>query len=182
MRTIARPRRGVSLALGALAVLGIVGAGAVAAPAPAEATTNATCPAGYLCLYFNSNFQGARADLKWSDAALNNELFNDGPRGANGWNVQVGNNAASVWNRTGRDVGLNSGGNCSGARDITISPGVRTNLDAATLRTYRYLGSPVVGTAAAYQYGLKNEVSSITVDWNGDHVESCINNINQSGL
>ena len=129
MNTItARRPRVARVLFGALAALSLAGGLAVAAPAaPAEASTASTCPAGRLCLYFNSNHQGARADLELTDYALNNELFSDGPAYRNGWNVLVGNNAASVWNRTGAVAYLYDGRGCTGAY-VRLLPGAKVNL------------------------------------------------------
>lgn len=127
--TASRPRRRRTL-IGALAVLALLGGSAVAA-APAEASTRATCPAGYLCLYYNSGWSGARADLIFSDAKLDNERFNDGRSGAAGWNKRVGNNSASVWNRTGRTVRLYDRQWCTGTPRnpvLSLVPGAKINL------------------------------------------------------
>lgn len=133
-----------------------------AAPAPASASTSATCPSGHLCLYFNSDQQGARADLKQTDAAFNNELFDDGTAGRNGWTVQLGNKAASVWNRTGRYVHLYDGQYCTGER-LTFPPGAKMGLGH-----------------------LKNRVSSMRIDgesgyWaSNDGHRECSTNVDQS--
>ena len=74
---------------------------AAAMPAANASGTQDSCPADRLCLWFNSGYAGARADFRVSDANLSNELFNDGPPHANGWLVQVENNAASFQNRSG---------------------------------------------------------------------------------
>ncbi|MFJ3489757.1 peptidase inhibitor family I36 protein [Leifsonia aquatica] len=109
------------------AALGVVVVATLSGSQPASAASSATCPAGDLCLYFNSDFGGARADLRHTDAALNNELFDDGTPGANGWKVKVGNNAASVWNRTGSWVNLYDSQDCSGPA-AQLGPGEKENL------------------------------------------------------
>ncbi|WP_028278429.1 peptidase inhibitor family I36 protein [Arthrobacter sp. H5] len=133
---------------GASALLGLV-AGAMLAGAPgANASgTGTACPINRVCLYFNSNFEGARADFAYSDAGLGNELFTDGPAGANGWGVQVNNNAASLINRTGSGANIYDGRDCTGEAWATYG-GERLNLASI---------------------GMKNRVSSIQID--GD----CIN-------
>lgn len=117
--TASRPRRRRAL-IGALAALALLGGSAVAA-APAEASTRATC----------SGWSGARADLIFSDAKLDNERFNDGRSGAAGWNKRVGNNSASVWNRTGRTVRLYDHQWCTGTPRnpvLSLVPGAKINL------------------------------------------------------
>lgn len=84
---------GAVLALGAGAFL-------TGAPAANASGSGTACPSGRVCFYFNSDFQGARADYANSDAGMGNELFTDGPAGRNGWGVQVNNNAASLINNT----------------------------------------------------------------------------------
>lgn len=102
-----------------------VAAGLAASAAPASAAY-AECPANRFCLWFNSDFQGARADLADSDGNLADELFNDGPSGRNGWNVQVENNAASVANRTGQGAYVYDGRNCTGAEAFVAGNSGRT--------------------------------------------------------
>lgn len=125
-----RPRR-MRLLFSALAAVALAAGSAVAAPAPAEATTSPTCPSGYLCMWYNSGFTGARADLYFSDAALSNEVFNDGPRGARGWGETVGNDAASLWNRTGERIRVYDRQYCSASSSLmvmSIAPGSKVDL------------------------------------------------------
>lgn len=82
------------------------------APVANAAGTQDYCPADRVCLWFNSNYGGARADFQVSDANLSNELFNDGPAGASGWLVQVEDNAASFHNRSGNTVVFFNFRNC----------------------------------------------------------------------
>lgn len=115
---------GAVLALGAVAFL----AGAPAASASGSGTE---CPSGRVCFYFNSDFQGARADYVYSDAGMGNELFTDGPAGRSGWGVQVNNNAASVINNSGHTLYLYRDANCayySGVGGGGLFPGTRYNL------------------------------------------------------
>lgn len=148
------PRRGV--AAGAVAALLLAG-GVVASQSASASGTGSTCPSGRLCLYFNSDLGGARADLAKTDGALNNELFSDGPVGANGWNVVVGNNAASVWNRTGvNDVILFDQQNCTASSSsgglMYLAAGESANLERANL---------------------KNKVSSLWIPGSGN--SGCVN-------
>lgn len=135
-----------------LAAFVLLLAGAVVAPVPAQATTSSTCPAGYLCLYYNSGFTGARADLVFSDAALNNEVFNDGPRGRAGWGQTVGNDSASLWNRTGTTVRLYNWQGCTsraGNPTFSVVPGGKVNLG---------------------DIGWKNKISSLYIEGRGQCV------------
>ena len=130
----------------AAALLGLA-AGALLAGAPA-ANAGSTCPYGRVCLYFNSNFEGARADFQYSDARLGDELFNNGPSGANGWNVQVNNNAASLINNSTRTVWMHDLPDCGG-NPWSMGHGGKLNLE---------------------NLGLKNKISSLYIDGSG-----CIN-------
>lgn len=142
-----RIRRTVSagLATGAFA-LGL----AAAAPTAQAAGTQDYCPADRVCLWFNSNSGGARADFRVSDANLSNELFNDGPVGANGWLVQVEDNAASFHNRSGNTVVFFNFRSC--------------DIDGA----YRVVAA---GDRGNFGDALQNKVSSILISNEG----TCIN-------
>ncbi|MDR6437824.1 hypothetical protein J2790_002973 [Paenarthrobacter nicotinovorans] len=129
---------------GTVSLLGLA-AGAFLAGAPA-AQAGSTCPYERLRLYFNSNYEGARADTQYSDGWLGDELFNNGPAGANGWNVQVNNNAASIINNTSETVWVYDDSHCGG-NPLSIGPGGRWNLEAL---------------------GLKNKVSSFFIDNRGN--------------
>lgn len=113
-------------------------AGLAASAAPASAAAG-DCPANRFCLWFNSDFAGARSDLAIPDGSLANELFNDGPSGRNGWMVQVENNAASVYNNTSQGAYIYDGRHCSGEEAFVAGHSGRT------------LG------------GLKNRVSSVMI-------------------
>ncbi|GGI83816.1 peptidase inhibitor family I36 protein [Pseudarthrobacter scleromae] len=113
------------------------------APAANASGTGTACPSARVCFYFNSDFQGARADYANSDATMGNELFTDGPVGRNGWGVQVNNNAASLINNTYAYITIYDSPGCEGYAWY-IQPGDRLNL----------------GT-------MKNRVSSIYVAYNG---------------
>lgn len=140
MTLITRRPRMARLVFGALAAVGLAaGAVAVAPAAPASATTYANCPSGRLCLFFNSDYQGARSDIEFTDASLSNELFNDGVAGKNGWKVQVSNNAASVWNRTGKmakvcDTATTCAGPSGWAKGYWLAAGERRNLSTIGLK------------------------------------------------
>jgi hypothetical protein len=130
------------------ALLALAGSLLAGVPVANASGTGTACPTNRLCLYFNSNFEGARADFAYSDAGLGNELFTDGPAYANGWGVQVNNNAASLINNTGTGANIYDGPNCTGEGWATHG-GQRLNLA---------------------EYGMKNRVSSIYIAGTG-----CIN-------
>jgi hypothetical protein len=135
----------VSKLASAGALLGLA-ASSLLAGAPANASgTGTACPVNRLCLYFNSDYEGARADFAYSDAGLNNEFFTDGPAYRNGWGVPVNNNAASVKNRTGSMVFLHDGPDCDGT-GYTVYPGEDYNLSSR---------------------GLQNKVSSFSIEGMG---------------
>ncbi|WP_433265921.1 peptidase inhibitor family I36 protein [Actinosynnema sp. CS-041913] len=98
--------------IGLAAMIASITGSVISAPAASAATIHG-CPEVYFCFYFNSNYEGARADYLRSDGNLENETFNKG--GSNGQGVQVKNNAASVvnnWSYTAT-VYYNSG--CNGS-------------------------------------------------------------------
>ncbi|ROP42447.1 peptidase inhibitor family I36 protein [Saccharothrix texasensis] len=72
--------------------------GSFAIAPTASAATIEGCREAYLCFYFNSNFEGARADYLLSDGDLDNEKFNNAGTDGNGFNYVVKNHAASVVN------------------------------------------------------------------------------------
>ncbi|WP_320668690.1 peptidase inhibitor family I36 protein [Patulibacter defluvii] len=118
------------------------------------------CPSGKLCLWFNSNYAGARSDLQITDGSLANELFNDGPAGRNGWLVQVEDNAASVANRTGGYVELYGRRNCQlGDGFGDLQAGEEDNLA---------------------DLGLKNKVSSVRIWVRSQNRDACAN-VNSGG-
>lgn len=91
-----------------VAGVGLTLAALSAGPASAADAAGAAsaCPSGRVCFYFNSDLAGARADYVYSDRSLDDELFTDGPSGANGWGIVVNNNAASVRNNLAHTVYL----------------------------------------------------------------------------
>ncbi|GGL22922.1 peptidase inhibitor family I36 protein [Phycicoccus endophyticus] len=111
----------------------LLAAGALAGAPTASAGT--PCPSNRLCFYFNSDFAGARADYRRSDATMTNELFSDG--GGSGYNVVVNNNAASVRNRTGEVVYLFNRAHCTlaaGESAPGLAPGANVNLASVGLK------------------------------------------------
>ncbi|TDV56467.1 peptidase inhibitor family I36 protein [Actinophytocola oryzae] len=86
----------------------------------------------YLCFYFNSNYAGARADYLYSDGNLDNERFNKGGSGANGYNVVVKNNAASVVNNWSYSATVYYNSGCNGSvASQTIGAYGKANLNAS---------------------------------------------------
>ncbi|MEU4806300.1 peptidase inhibitor family I36 protein [Actinosynnema sp. NPDC023587] len=116
--------------IGLTATLITITGSVLAAPAASAAVIEG-CPELYLCFYFNSNFQGARADYLESDGNLDNEKFNKRGTNGNGLGVPVKNNAASVvnnWNELAT-VYYNSGCNGSVAKQSFGAYG-KANLNA----------------------------------------------------
>lgn len=138
----------------AVAIVSIAGIAGTAAPASAALRD---CPANRFCLWFNSDYQGARFDMARTDGQLFDELFNDGPSDRNGWMVQVEDNAASAANRTGENVALYRDRRCRGGARILFA-GEEVNLSA---------------------FLMKNQVSSVYI--NGGNNPDCVN-INSSGF
>jgi hypothetical protein len=119
-------------------------------PAATASGSQDYCPTDRLCLWFNSDFGGARADFMVSDANLSNELFNDGPAYANGWLVQVEDNAASFQNRSGHQVHFYALRNCdSSGTNRILAAGDKGNFSSA----------------------LKNQISSFRIYTEGE----CVN-------
>jgi hypothetical protein len=123
-----RSLRSISRA-GVLAL--VIGAGALATVAPAEAATarNGVCDSGEFCYYFNSNTAGSISDFKTSVSNLGDRqpsCYEFRGKGT-GKGICVKNNAASVWNRTSKTVTVyyNSG---YGGKSQPIAPGHRANL------------------------------------------------------
>lgn len=144
--------------MGQRKIIAALGAGAfavslmtAAAPSASASGTQDYCPADRVCLWFNSNYGGARADFRVSDANLSNELFTDGPVGANGWAVQVEDNAASFHNRSGHTMIFYNFRHCDGIDGDyrTVDPGGKSN----------------------FGDNLKNKVSSIFIASEG----ACVN-------
>lgn len=129
---------------------------AAATAVPASAALN-ECSTGNFCLWFNSDYQGARFDMRKTDGSLADELFNDGPAGRNGWKVQVEDNSASAANRTGQNVALYDMRGCQG--------GARILFDREEVNLAKFL--------------LKNKVSSVYI--NGGTNRDCVN-IDSSGF
>jgi len=104
-------RRGLASGLGALA---LIATSVIAVPAANASGSGTACPSDRFCMYFNSDYGGARADFAYSDGSLAEELFTDGPSGRNGWAVVVNNNAASVINHSGTRVWMYTNARCTG--------------------------------------------------------------------
>lgn len=145
-----------------LALATAIASTAALAVGAAPAAAGSPCPSGRACLYFNSNLEGARFDLAQADGRLDDELFNDGPSGVSGWQVQVEDNAASFTNRSGRWAFLYRDRNCQLAGDVAaVQPGASVNLGAGDIN-------------------LKNKVSSFALGDNPVAPPSSCANINSS--
>ncbi|MFC7404759.1 peptidase inhibitor family I36 protein [Georgenia alba] len=119
-----------------LAVAGLTLGIVTVAPEAQAASPADRCPRGALCFYFNSDWNGAQANFyRPVDGFLGNDRFRRGSgyRPGNGVGVPVGNNAASVINRTGHAVFLSDGTQCTG-RSRQINPGATRNLAAIGLK------------------------------------------------
>jgi peptidase inhibitor family I36 len=127
----------VGLAAAAAAITGSI----VAAPAASAAPING-CPDFDFCFYFNSGYAGARADYVWSDATLDNELFNHG--GANGQGVQVKNNAASAVNNYAFTAVVYFNSGCNGSHASQSFGAFSKNNFNATMKnnnaSFKWLG------------------------------------------
>jgi surface antigen len=158
-------------ALGAAVATGLLAAGALAVSTPAQAAArDGVCNAGEFCLYFNSGQQGSVSDFTGSISdygAAQPDCYEF--RGAGtGKGRCVKNNAASVWNRTGKPVTVffNSG---YGGAGQTFAAGATANLDA-TLKnenaSHRIGGSTSTGGYPARDdYPYKGQGSGVD-PWN----------------
>jgi peptidoglycan hydrolase-like amidase len=133
---MSRPRLAIAartksvLAVLALVATSAVGALATAAPASAAAR-NGTCDSGEFCYYYNSNEAGSVSDFTDSidDYGTTQPTCYDFKGAGNGKGVCVKNNAASVWNRTGKTVRVYFNSNYAGATQ-SFASGAKGNLSA----------------------------------------------------
>jgi murein DD-endopeptidase MepM/ murein hydrolase activator NlpD len=118
-----------------LALLGMTGAlmttAAVVAPSAQAAARDGVCEAGEFCLYFNSGHQGSVSDFTTSIpdyGTTQPECYDYKGRGA-GEGKCVKNEAAAVWNRTGKPVTVYFNSNYAGESQQIPVDG-KVNLDA----------------------------------------------------
>ena len=118
----------------AIAVVGpaVLLAAAVLNAAPAAAAPrDGTCANGEFCYYYNSNQAGSVSDFAESldDYGTTQPTCYEFRGKGNGRGVCVKNNAASVWNRTGKTVRVYFNSNFAGAHQ-DFRPGAKGNLNA----------------------------------------------------
>ncbi len=133
---------GLTAATAAVALGGAVLA--TASPAMA-AGRDGVCDSGEFCYYFNSNNNGSLSDFTGSvaDYGAKQPSCYDFKSAGTGKGVCVKNNAASVWNRSGKTVRVYFNSRYGG-HSQDFAPGARGNLDA-TLKnqnaSHQFLGS-----------------------------------------
>jgi hypothetical protein len=119
-------------AAGLLAVLvsALAGVTAVAGPASA-AGRDGSCDSGEFCYYFNSDEAGSVSDFTTSldDYGTTQPSCYEFKGAGAGKGVCVKNNAASVWNRTGKTVRVYFNSNFAGAHQ-DFAAGAKGNLNA----------------------------------------------------
>jgi hypothetical protein len=130
------------------AVVLLAGAIAFAAPASAAAR-DGQCNSGEFCYYFNSNQAGSISDFVDSldDYGTTQPSCYEFRGAGAGKGICVKNNAASVWNRTGRTVRVYFNSNFAGAHQ-DFPPGARGNLNA-TLKNNNASHQLLTGPPAA---------------------------------
>ena len=144
-------RRGARSVLKTLVLLmvGAAVAGATAAPAEAATARDGVCDSGEFCYYYNSDQVGSVSDFKDSidDYGATQPTCYEFKGPGNGQGICVKNNAASVWNRTGKTVRVYYNSNFAGAHQ-DFAPGTRGNLNA-TLKnenaSHELISTPVTG-------------------------------------
>ncbi|BFU47606.1 SpoIID/LytB domain-containing protein [Krasilnikovia sp. MM14-A1004] len=117
---------------GVLAVLVAAFVGAAVAPGAAHAADrDGSCDSGDFCYYFNSNQGGSVSDFTDSvdDYGATQPSCYEFKGAGEGKGVCVKNNAASVWNRTGKTVRVYFNSGFNGAHQ-DFDPGEKANLNA----------------------------------------------------
>ncbi|WP_405102228.1 SpoIID/LytB domain-containing protein [Micromonospora sp. NBC_01412] len=117
---------------GILAVLVVALAGVAVAPGTASAAgRDGACDSGEFCYYYNSNQAGSISDFTDSlgDYGTTQPSCYEFKGAGSGQGVCVKNNAASVWNRTGKTVRVYFNSNFAGASQDFAS-GASGNLNA----------------------------------------------------
>lgn len=112
-----------------LATLVLLLSGAVLAGPASAASRDGTCNTGEFCYYFNSDEAGSISDFTGSldDYGATQPTCYEFKGAGNG--VCVKNNAASVWNRTGKTVRVYFNSNFAGAHQ-DFGSGTKGNLNA----------------------------------------------------
>jgi hypothetical protein len=119
-----------SLAVGGAALAMTTSLLSVASPALA-ASRDGVCDSGEFCYYYNSNEAGSVSDFTASidDYGTTQPSCYEFKGAGNGQGVCVKNNAASVWNRTGKTVRVYFNSNFAGASQ-DFAAGAKGNLNA----------------------------------------------------
>ncbi len=110
-----------------------LGASLVAAPAANAAGRDGRCQSGEFCYYHNSNNQGSVSDFTGSvgDYGTTQPSCYEYKGPGNGQGTCIKNDAASVWNRTGKKVRVYYNSNYDGSRHHQdFAPGAKKNLNA----------------------------------------------------
>ncbi|HMM93744.1 peptidase inhibitor family I36 protein [Phycicoccus sp.] len=121
------------LAATALAVLTALTATVTAAQPAAAAARDGVCQSGEFCYYYNSDNAGSVSDFTGSvaDYGTTQPSCYDFRGPGNGKGLCVKNNAASVWNRTGKTVRVYYNSDFDGSHHSQdFAPGAKKNLDA----------------------------------------------------
>lgn len=142
----------------------LLGAGALtAAPAHAATARNGVCESGEFCLYYNSNEAGSVSDFSTSisDYGATQPSCYDFKGPGNGKGLCVKNNAASVWNRTGKTVTVYYNSGYAGASQKFAS-GAKGNLNS-TLKNNN--ASHRIGAAPASVHGIDVSDNNGTMNW-----------------
>jgi len=114
-----------------LATVAVV-AGSVALAGPAAAASrDGVCNSGEFCYYYNSGETGSVSDFTDSldDYGTTQPTCYEFKGAGNGKGLCVKNNAASVWNRSGKTVRVYFNSNYAGAHQ-DFAPGAKGNLNA----------------------------------------------------
>lgn len=136
----------------------------VAAPAAHAATArNGVCESGEFCLYYNSGQAGSVSDFATSisDYGATQPGCYDFKGAGAGKGLCVKNNAASVWNRTGKTVTVYYNSGYAGHAQ-QLAAGAKSNLDA-TLKNNN--AAHRIGAAPASVRGIDVSNNNGTINW-----------------
>ncbi len=124
--TLMRRRASTSL----LAVLVLVLATLITAPAAQAVSRDGRCDSGEFCYYYNSDNQGSISDFTTSvgDYGTEQPSRYDFKGEGRGKGRCIKNDAASVWNRTGKSVRVHYNSNYGGTSQA-FEPGAKRNLN-----------------------------------------------------
>src|SRR3954447_13535937 len=114
-----------------VATLGLLLTGMTFASPASAAARDGACNAGEFCYYFNSGEAGSISDFTDSldDYGATQPTCYEFKGAGNGKGLCVKNNAASVWNRTGKTVRVYFNSNFAGSHQ-DFGPGAKGNLNA----------------------------------------------------